>query len=141
MEGTKLPLVMSELIEIALADLEKAEASSDYTVDMEYWHEPTLSGNRCVVCAAGAVMAFSLGGKKEVSYIVNDFYNNLYQLKAIDLLRRGLVYEASIILGISNNDVIWDIKRRYDIPEYNADASAFKAQLGVLASLLRSKGL
>src|SRR4051812_17274748 len=69
-----LPMKMSKLIGIALADLKKAEKQSNkYAIDMSDWYNPkaqlecrTLNGALvakhaiCSVCFAGAVMAFSL---------------------------------------------------------------------------------
>lgn len=54
----KLPGRPSELICLALDDLEKAEKSDRYKIDMRKWHHP--AGGKCAVCLAGSVMAFSL---------------------------------------------------------------------------------
>lgn len=55
----QLPAVVSELIELALNDLELVEEDERYVVNMERWHEPELTGV-CAVCLAGAVMASTL---------------------------------------------------------------------------------
>lgn len=55
----RLPSVPSELIELALRDLELTEADDRYRVNMDRWHE--LDGEDvCHVCLAGAVMAQTL---------------------------------------------------------------------------------
>ena len=51
-----------KVVEIALADLKKAESSTEYDVHMNWWHKPNGS---CTVCLAGSVMAFTLGVPKE----------------------------------------------------------------------------
>lgn len=61
-----LPNKASELIRLAIGDLEKAEASERYVIDMGNWHTPEnlikepLYSDKCIICLAGAVMAFSL---------------------------------------------------------------------------------
>ena len=52
-----LPDKPSELIRLALSDLEKCEGDSRYEVDMNEWHVPTQKGHVCYVCLAGSVMA------------------------------------------------------------------------------------
>ena len=64
-----LPDLPSELIEVALRDLEKAEQDPRYDIRMTTWHlggagrvnAKARARAQCVVCQAGAVMAFSLG--------------------------------------------------------------------------------
>lgn len=55
---TKLPEKPSELLKLAMLDLEKVEADPRYRVDMGEWHKPN---GRCSVCLAGSVMAKTLG--------------------------------------------------------------------------------
>ncbi len=50
-----LPDKLSELILVALEDLEACEADPKYKINMDVWYEP--KGKRCHVCFAGAVMA------------------------------------------------------------------------------------
>lgn len=55
-----LPDKPSELIRLALSDLNQVEAMDDtYKINMEVWHTPLSSfkGQICRVCLAGAVMA------------------------------------------------------------------------------------
>ena len=61
----KLPPPGEELLELAIADLEKCEDDSRYVINMYDWHSPILRGEnagRCSVCLAGAVMAKSCRG-------------------------------------------------------------------------------
>lgn len=59
MTETQLPDKKSELIRLAIADLEKCEQDPNYTIDMTRWHEPRYDGV-CQVCLAGSVMAKTL---------------------------------------------------------------------------------
>jgi hypothetical protein len=76
---SKLPNKASELIRVALADLKKAEASSDYVVSMSIWHEaPSFGIRACAVCFAGSVMAMTLEVPKHlnVSFGSEEFTND-----------------------------------------------------------------
>lgn len=59
---TTLPDKLSDLLELALGDLEKVEAMPEvYEVDMSDWHLPQRDEfggrcGRCTVCLAGAVI-------------------------------------------------------------------------------------
>lgn len=112
---TKLPKVMSKLIRIALKDLQKAEKAENVFVDMSEWFEPTkiqcqveVTGKilhetpACVVCAAGSVMAFTLGklGKTKHSLEPYNFPENGSQLLAINDLRCGDVLSAAVNLDL-----------------------------------------
>lgn len=44
-------------IVLAIDDLERAERSPDYTIDMANWHAPDMRSGTCAVCLAGAVLA------------------------------------------------------------------------------------
>ena len=133
-----LPRKMSSLIKIALADMRKAEAKPDYfVVDMGVYFKPTNivcctdsdfgweeiiinEHPACVVCAAGSVMAFTLGKKDSKEELVpEDMSGNDDQLMAIDSLRQGSVYEAAHVLELPEGDS--DKYRKFDcvIPEYD----------------------
>ena len=60
-----LPSKLSDVILIALEDLEKAEKSKEYEIDMDDWYKPN---GVCKVCFAGAVMAQSEGLGKGLSF-------------------------------------------------------------------------
>jgi hypothetical protein len=96
---TKLPDKPSELILIALEDLEKCEADPIYKIDMGTWHEP-LSYSKCEVCAAGAVMAQSLGARANWYRDPDWFeYPICDKLLAINSLRMGKISMAFYLLG------------------------------------------
>lgn len=78
-----LPKKLSDLMLLALTDLEKCEnASEHYKIDMSIW----LSRNsHCTVCLAGAVMAQTLGAAD--SNEVFDLHTNKFL--ALDAIRQG----------------------------------------------------
>src|SRR5690242_14702523 len=86
---TKLPEKLSELILVALADLEAVERDPDYLVEMCSWHEPN---GKCKVCFAGSVMARSLNAplRKFVRPGSYDLHTES-RLLALDRVRQGWV--------------------------------------------------
>lgn len=52
-----LPDKPSEIVEIALHDLEVCENSPAYEIDMSRWYDTTIEEGVCRVCLAGAVLA------------------------------------------------------------------------------------
>ena len=54
----ELPNKLSELIELAVRDVQACEADPRYILNMGRWHAPRNGG--CEVCMAGAVMAQTL---------------------------------------------------------------------------------
>lgn len=91
MKNVKLPDKPSELLQLALNDLEAAEASGQYNIDMSYWHSPGPQGrpmrdfpghsgdNRdvyknslCTVCMAGSVLAMTLELEPTTHALVKD---------------------------------------------------------------------
>lgn len=134
--NSQLPDKLSGLIELALSDLEKAERSPDYSVDMSrFWHAP--SGGACAVCLAGSVMAFSLQGDKE-QWLYPSSYPRLTREKllALNFLRKGMVRQASIYLNKGKPVVDYRV-----IPEYSKrNRKKFRASMNKLSDDLRAQG-
>ena len=132
----ELPSVPSELITLALADVEKSKKDSHYFICTNVWHEIAPNG-RCAICIAGAVMVFSLNAPKKS--LSPDFYPLITKnkLKAIDEFRRGLVGNAFKLLGL-------DFKTGHEfsrnIIQYANDKQCFKSQMQQLASDLKKAG-
>lgn len=88
-------------IRYAIDDLEAAERSRLYEVDMDTWHAPAGDDNRCYVCFAGAVLAnrhaiqphqtyvgpFVADGPNE--YSIDERWDD--QFNALDEFRTGYV--------------------------------------------------
>lgn len=136
----RLPDKLSELLTVALADLQKAEADPRYEINMDEWHAPV--GSRCAVCLGGAVLAFSL--KTPPMKYVNVIRRGKAvrdKLFAIDYLRRGDVVLAAQCLGISDLRVEKAGIRPRQIVYYKENPKRFKQQLRRLASDLKAAGL
>jgi len=96
----KLPDKMSELLTIAMLDLEKAENTPRYTIDMSAWHEPN---GHCRVCLAGSVMAMRLGVEDTVSATPGSMADadTRRKLSAINSLRCGDIRSAYSVMNKS----------------------------------------
>lgn len=107
-----LPMKLSSLIGIALRDIRRAEAMpKKFVVDMDTWFKPETVQCKtddgvlieehkvCTMCAAGSVMAFSLGalGRKDADseLFTESFPGNQKQLEAINYLRDGNCLQAA----------------------------------------------
>lgn len=89
----QLPDKPSELIRVALQDLEAVENDSRYSVDMDVWHEPDTY-TTCYVCLAGSVIAKSLGAPATHSQNPDHYpYSVERKLRALDWLRAGFIKE------------------------------------------------
>jgi hypothetical protein len=127
---------MSELLTIALNDLEKVEKDPIYQVRMDVWHQGIgRYGDQCAVCLAGAVLAKTL----EVDPSLNaspgrmGSVDNVDQLLAIDKLRSGGVSLAASRLRLTCSI---DLDDRF-IPDYRYNHNGFHQQLRQLAADLR----
>lgn len=130
-----LPDKPSELIEIALQDLERVESQPDrYVVDMYRWHYTRPDG-LCAVCLAGAVMT-RLPGRHASPGGVEDTRLRS-QLWALDCFRVGSIRSGLRYLGLSTTELREDV---YVTP-YHEDRDSFYADMRRMVSALRSVGL
>lgn len=132
-----LPTKMSALIKLALKDIRKMEKTAGVVVDMSTYFEPkseivcaTDSGaivekrTACILCAAGAVMAGTLGANiRGHSKFPEDFKGNECQLNAIDCLREGQIADAASTLDLITGGYFSEEYKKYSafnepIPEY-----------------------
>ena len=144
----KLPKTLSKLMRIALADLYKAERSKYVNVDMIEWvyifptpdHslsvlENMKNADRCSVCFAGAVMAFS----------TNEFdapgSPNHDQYCALDYVRRGHVRVA--LIRLDQNYEKWSSNYDAAIPvtEYETDRKQWRKDMWKIVRKLERIGL
>ena len=129
-----LPDELSDLIFLAVEDLERAEASPHYSINMSQWHRPLKSG-KCEVCFAGVVMAFSLGGDTRVDRAWDSPVDR--KMMALNAIRDGLVTEALGDLFPDDKDVDWPHER---IVLYECAPALFKDQMRGLAGRLAAAG-
>ena len=136
----KLPNKPSELIRIAITDLKKAEKSSKYKIHMGSWHTPAY--NKCEICFAGSVMAFSLKRNPQDWLLPEDFtFKTEQKLEALNAFRTG---QVDFGLNLLNNRHYlkddYEIFNR-DVIEYNKSPTKFKRQMLNLATDLENFGL
>jgi hypothetical protein len=137
----ELPDKASDLIEVALTELERVEADERYRVDMGLWHKPipyTDQNIICLVCFAGAVMSRVLPLDTDGKCNLFSPETN-YKLHALDHFRAGNVDLALETMGISERarDCL---PYQVGICMYKMDPQGFKKQMKGLVDLLRSKG-
>ena len=109
-----LPNKLSDLLELALSDLEKCHKDKRYKLNMDTWHAKNNFNNEklCRVCMAGAVMAKTLNvGIDEIRNLDSFYFETRDKIMAIDELRQGLFLSACDSLsipykGFSNKDIV-----------------------------------
>jgi len=152
----QLPDKPSELILVALADLEKVEASACYRVDMGVYHEPAqryegrslrisaedINDERCLVCFAGSVMAMTLDAPSDQKLWPVDFGDNSDKLEALDSFRCGDLENGFIELGIVTEDkgMPNDLPTCLEICPYAIEPATFKADMRDMAQMLAEAG-
>lgn len=147
-EETKptLPDKLSELILVALADLEKAETSPLYRINMSIWHDPNPSSlldssdfdDKCFICFAGGVMAFSLNAPNNRKVSPNSWGGETCQrLYALNNVRVGLVQDALEYMGVT--DAEWPNEMN-QTAMYGISTTDFKSDMRDLASRLATAG-
>lgn len=133
----KLPERASELIRVALQDLERVENDANYRVDMDQWHHPT--GGLCSVCLAGAIMTRVLAPDDDIYGRVCGMFdaNSAMRLMALDYLRTGCIRVAL--------DMLCEHSERFEprriIVPYDANPQAFREDMLKLADDLERAGL
>ena len=136
----ELPDKLSDLILVALEDLEKAEASRRHEVRMAHWHEQQhgMGDNKCFVCFAGGVMAFSLNAPAgETVHTVHWGEAIRDKLYALNQVRIGAVQQALELMGHQKSNWPNEIRRT---PMYELDAQGFKRCMHDLAGRLEAAG-
>lgn len=148
----ELPERLSDLLELAIGDLEKCETDPGYVVAMGSWHEEItpldkwevasiaddldviedqrarLAEGRsvCAVCMAGAVMAQTCRAPREESVGPSGYDQDTERrLLALDLLRQGFVGRARARAeGIG----FWDLTReeRQDYERLDFEATRYE---------------
>ena len=146
----KLPEKPSELIRLALHDLELCEQDNRYFIDMENWHTPygesisSLLRNKCLVCLTGSVMAKSLNADV-LEHLRPYNYKDKTKTKllAIDEFRIGYVYQgiASLFPESFKHMKFNNLSGYRDIINYRKNPAKFKQQMHQLADDLEREGL
>lgn len=105
----KLPTTLAGLLRVALDDLGRVLRDNTYYPWSIFWHSPVKDriGTRadCFVCAAGAVMAKTLGLNSRTNHrpgtLVDAAHADIAGLDAINAMREGRFPIAARHLGIT----------------------------------------
>lgn len=136
--SNELPDKPSDLLELALSDLEKVEGSSRYKVYMYTWHVPQKR-SVCQVCMAGAVMAKTLKADRFKRHSPEDFENDTKKkLTALNYFRTGLLDLALEVLGI---DHPLSLVKSTWVASYQTDREQFKKDMRDIIEALKGEGL
>ena len=147
-------------IRLALIDLEAAERSPRYRIDMDTWHAPDNASNTCYVCLAGAVMANRHAIRPDQTYVgpfdadgPNEFsadqrWDDLFS--ALDEFRTGYVEAFLTMEGTLPHDSIagFAVAQSPDDPygcfpghvDYEDDPATFKRWARGMANKLEAIG-
>lgn len=139
------PSRMSEAIRMAVADVEQAEKSQRYIVDMDHWHQPY--GDRCLVCFAGSVMSQRLGLPFN-RVVRGGFSPDAFELDAwgcvfrfLNCIREGDLEEARRAwAGATRPLCRGGLQNTEGVTSYRASPAAFKSDMLTLADKLEAEG-
>jgi len=140
MKETELPDKPSELILLAINDLEKCEKDPNYEINMSHWHLPSSFSGKCYVCLAGSVMSKSLG--VEINHYSSPGFFEGGKLSALNDFREGMFLEGFYaIFGFSIN--VPKIFKELDgtiTQGYHQDSELFKQTMREKAQQLKEAG-
>ena len=151
-EAKKLPQKLSDILELALEDLNQVERDPNYYVSMGVWHTPSTVGfgdkerEVCMVCLAGSLLAKSVKIPLQITYTEMDtdryVQNNM---RAIDNARVGDFQNALYSMGVSAENVSKFEKKFYSqiktpLVEYERDSKEFKKNMKEAIEFLREEG-
>ena len=135
-----LPNKPSDLIIVALADLEKVEANPNYVIQMDTWHMPSDDG-RCVVCLAGSVIASTLNHDRFKTGHPGDFSGAIPdKLDALNDFRSGYLQIGLDSMGIYPDDYT-GISETVHVASYADNPAEFKKDMLRIVKILQESGL
>lgn len=130
----KLPDKPSELLTLALKDLEACKRDSNYSISMSVWHSFEPNDRQCYVCMAGAVMAQTM--KVPLTKMIDPAYcAETRQLYAINEFRMGNIKEGLSFLDISKP---FRCAGYFPVAEYCLNPEQFKQDIKGLITYLQT---
>lgn len=138
----KLPDKLSDLIELALSDMEKCESDSNYEVDMDQWVLP-IKG-KCRVCLAGSVLVQTMGLSRTEQHLPNymdrDTHDKCYIL---DNVRRSWWPDAlkPMFPPDSLSYIGFLCAKLPNVPPYRHNPNGFKTALRKAITVLKEHDL
>lgn len=137
----RLPNKLSDLIEVAIADLIKCERSSKYLVNMLVWHNP-VNDEHCEVCFAGGVIAQTLSTDHKRWTEPCEFKTGINRkLQALDDLRRGRLGAALHQMNASRPYQAFQRKLDRHITPYSQNPGTFKREMRAFSRDMATAGL
>ena len=136
----QLPNKPSELIRLALSDLEECEQDPKYAVDMGSWHRPV--GAQCLVCLAGSVMAKTMKVPQH-NFETPDNHVEFRKLRFLNDIRSGDgTYQDAAAVALNRGMCKPSVS--FDLPAYVSynilNPDAFKARLRYIADMYEKGG-
>lgn len=155
-----LDAMPSKRILLSVDDIEAAERSPHYTVEMTIWHAPDRPSGLCSVCLAGAVLANRHPIRPDQIYVgpfdtdaPNEYATSAHWdriLSSLDALRSGYVNGYMLDDGRIPDEAVETFMTRHgphdpDAPflgfvPYDDDPAAFKAWARDVAGKLAAAG-
>lgn len=131
-----LPDKPSELLRVALGDLEKCEKDPNYIIMMNDWH--TVRGDKCAVCLAGVVIAKSLEANVEWNYDPDNYDRTVrHKLRALNQFRTGSNRAALGFMGIAPPEGL----KNFVASQYHMNSKKFKTEMNDTIEQLQGFGL
>lgn len=129
-----LPDKLSELILVALSDLEKCEDSHRYEIDMNFWHDP--DGEVCRVCFAGVVMAQTKNASVYQQLGPSSFGDDYDRLRSLNYVRCGEVDRA---VNIFHGKLMYTYFGDMPVTSYYQSPDRFKHDMRRIAGMLKQE--
>jgi hypothetical protein len=136
-KNVTLPDKLSELIRVAIKDLEAAEKAENVLIDMNIWHYPDALEQKCVVCLAGSVMRNIIEDNQNAE--PHHFPDPLRRkFNALNEIRDGYIESA---LGCLGKDLPEELPEYTEITEYEDSPEEFKKDMLRIADELEEHSL
>lgn len=142
-ENMELPNKASELLRLAINDLELIEKDERYSIDMNTWHIYNNEDNKCAVCLAGSIIAKTLNYNILKLFNFSNFSENIHEkLEALNEFKNG-----NIIWGLARLNLDYSFMKgeltepSVDLTKYSENPSLFKQQILDLADIFEAEGV
>lgn len=130
-----LPNKPSEILELALQDLDLCELDPDYKINMGQWH---TGGEICQVCLAGSILAKTIGVPKNISFDPKGFSPSIRcKMDFLEYVRLGYIGKAYNHLQRKRPVGVFS---EVSVTYYHTDPIKFKTDLRNLISHLKEHG-
>lgn len=133
-DKSKLPAAPSQLIRLAVSDLEKCERHGGYRIVFDKFCEP--DNQDFCVSPAGAVMVQTLAAEYGIKHLPREFGPDRDRLLAIDFFAHGYRGAGLHLCGHKNR-----VRAPDRITPYQTNRAAFKRELLAVAGSLEAEGI